>query len=196
MTRRPLLVAAALAALQGCARARAAGPDPDAIPVVPMDDGHAVVRVLEVRSFTLREGALTYDFQAGAPSLRSGQLVALRAEPAFLQLRQVKSPVLYAGPVPVQVVERDAASGCVVGVIPASVDARKEPFYFGSYELPERVDAVRGRAERDAALAAGLRPRPPAESASWSTGSVELRDPTALSSSLHAALEGCRRATP
>jgi hypothetical protein len=178
-----------LTSLDGLAHAEP--PTEDAIPVAPMDDGRAVHAVLEARPFSLREGSLTYDWMAGAPAIEAGRLVVVEVDPTYLVPRQVKAPVLYAGPVPVDVLQRDREAGCVVGVIPSGIDPAHEPFYFGSWELPERVDARRGAAERDAALAIGLRPRPPAEVATWTLTPLDAHDPADLATTARAALASC-----
>src|SRR5690606_27301489 len=115
-----LLLTVALLAAPALAQA---GPgEASAVPVVPLDDGHGVERVIDAQPFRLVEGAWVYDFRAGSPKVRSGHVVVLRGRPELVQPRAVRSAVLYAGPVPVHVVAYDVPTGCVAGVLPPEVD--------------------------------------------------------------------------
>jgi hypothetical protein len=114
-------------------------------------------------------GAITWarSFTLPAPesfdqkrSFDAGWIVELRADPALLAPSQIAEPVLYAGTTPAMRFNWDRVGGCVVALIPASVDLATTELYFGSTELPERVDDARAAAELDEARRAGVQPLP------------------------------------
>jgi hypothetical protein len=113
--------------------------------------------VLWASSFEV-DRAFPYDFAAEHPQINGGTLLVLDADPALLLPRQVQVPVLFAGSVPADLTNTGYPSGHVVVFVPSSVDVRNVPFYFGSTELPERIDARRGLAEQASALSAGAHP--------------------------------------
>lgn len=158
----------------------------------PMDDGQAVRQLVSLQSFELTDTALSYDFSAERPELLQGQAIVVAVDPAFAHPKQVKHPVLYAGPIPVQIVVTDVKAGCIVGVIPSAVDLRTQPLYFGSWQLPERVDAVRGAAERVAAIEAGLTPRAATEiDAAHVSDPLVVAGPDALYTALRSRSSAC-----
>lgn len=166
-------------------------PEPEPIPVVPMDDGTGVREVLRLEPFRL-SAPLAYDHRAEQPRISEGYVIVLRVQPALAQARSVQSPVLYVGDTPVQILARDPASGCLSGVLPR-LDLAAEPVGFGSWQLPERVDAARGAAERTALLAAGVRPRPVAELARVTLSQVlGPMEPDALLRHAAAAIAACK----
>lgn len=164
----------------------------DALPLVISDPGQGVRRVVETQAFDLGEGTFEYDYVKGAPSFKRGTLVVLAVDPALARPRDAAMPVLYVGAMPLQIVAQDASSACVVGLVAPGVDLAAEPLFFGSSEPAERVDRVRGAAERAAALAAGLRPRPAAElDAARTSAALSPRDVTDLYVQAKARVDRC-----
>ena len=135
---------------------------PSAMPPVPATPG-APIEVVASQAFTLRTPYVHRCRREGA-EVRSGHLVVVRAAPGFIIPRQVAEPVACFGS---QTGERLWASpdrGLAVYLVPAwdegSDAARRpgnptvDPVFFGSPELPERVDAAWIAAERARAEAA------------------------------------------
>ncbi len=142
--------------------------------------------LLEARPYVLDEAYTSYD-RAETPEVRSGWALVLEVPPGYAGLRNGLMPVLYVGD---QVAERwnsGEASNRVVVTVPCELDEAGEPglgledalVWFGTPELPERVDAQRIAEERALALAAGVASLPVAEvSAARARGgdAVTLRD--------------------
>jgi hypothetical protein len=107
------------------------------------------------RAFTLE---VPYDWTWGADAalIAQGVLIAAAVDPALARPRAVGGPVLYAGARPAEPLNSGWPAGCLVALLPGPVDLSRAPLYFGSDELPERVDAARGEAELAAAMAAGF----------------------------------------
>jgi hypothetical protein len=97
------------------------------------------------------------EYRADHPLVSRGSLVFLRVAAGSYQPRAVDSPVLYAGPRPAAVAAR--SDTCLVAIVSSDVDLTLEPVFFGPADLPERVDARRGAAVRDAALKSGVKPQ-------------------------------------
>ncbi len=166
------------------------------IAVDPMDDGTGVEAVLSVQAFHLAK-PMDYDHRAEKPKVDAGSVLVVRVRPDLAQPKAVLSPVLYVGTTPALVLARDVGSACVVVAVPAGLDPKVEPVGFGSPELPERVDARRGAAERAALLAAGVLPRSIAEiDAATLTPTLDLPDGDALYGHGSHALAHCRPAAP
>lgn len=135
---------------------------PSAMPPVPATPG-APVEVVASQPFTLHAPYVHRCRREGG-EVRSGHLVVVRAAPGFIIPRQVAEPVACFGS---QTGERLWASperGLAIYLVPAwdegSDAARRpgnplvDPVFFGSPELPERVDAAWIAAERARAEAA------------------------------------------
>ncbi len=164
----------------------------DALPLVISDHGQGVRRVVDAQPFSLGEGRFEYDYVAGHPMFTRGTLVVLAVDPALARPRDAAMPVLYVGAMPLQIVAQDPSSTCVVGLVAPGVDLAAEPLFFGSTEPAERVDRARGTAERAAALAAGLKPRPAAElDAARTAASLSPRDVTDLYTLAKARVDRC-----
>jgi hypothetical protein len=131
----------------------------NAADVVTTDDGRSVREIRWARAFLL-ERAEPYRMTAEDPSITDGLLFELRVDPAMVVPVQTDVPVLYVGAVPARTVNFDPYGGCLVGFVPGAPDLATTPIYFGSTELPERVDAARGAEELAAARAVGVRPLP------------------------------------
>jgi hypothetical protein len=110
------------------------------------------------RPFTLAAPE-RYTMTAERPMFHEGWLVQLRvADPARLVPLQVGQAVPYAGAVPLSAFNSDPVGGCLVAYLPGPVDLVGLPLFFGSSELPERVDAARGQQERALAEGRGVQP--------------------------------------
>jgi len=136
-----------------------------AIPPTP-----APVRdVLFVQPFDLATPA-PHLWRAEQPTMRSGYLLVLEVDHALVFPRQMAEPVLYVGHQTAERVNVGYESGHVVAIVPAVIDPEhadyldlsKELIWFGSPELPERVDEGRIGTEHEAATAAGITPFAPA----------------------------------
>ncbi len=149
----------------------------DAVPVVPTDHGHSVQALLYARPFTLT-APYTYTFVKEQPAIRNGYILALAVDPALAQPHQTWTPVLYVGTRPAELTNLGEPSGHLVVIVP-DLDLRTASAYFGSVQLPERVDAARGALEQAAAERIGIRPFPVQEvEAALAAGGDTLRAPS------------------
>ena len=128
-----------------------------ATPVVPTDNGGAVRELLYARPFEVND-PFTYWWTAERPEIGAGYILVVAVDPEFAKPRQVDMPVLYVGHTPAQLTHVGYESGHLVVIVPATVNLATDPIFFGSLELPERVDAARGAQEMAAALTLGIRP--------------------------------------
>jgi hypothetical protein len=136
-----------------------------AVPVTTAD-----IELLAAVPFAVDE-PFVHEWRAEKPLVASGYLLQLRVDPELSRPRQTYEPVLYVG---TQTAERClpepalalAEQGILVVLVPAPLDAGGRvaldldtaPIWFGSLELPERVDAARIAAELAAARARGAGP--------------------------------------
>jgi len=134
------------------ATATAAGPDDPAVP-------KGAEELVYARRFTL-EQPFTYTWCKEQPEIREGWILVVRVDREMARPRQVCVPVLYVNGIPAQLMNVGYLSGHLVVFVPGKPDLRKALVYFGSTELPERVDAAHGRKELAAAREAGVRPFP------------------------------------
>lgn len=107
--------------------------------------------IAAVYPFTLEEG-YRHDWRQERPIVQSGNLIVLKVDPALVFPRNAAEPVLYAGSQTVQRLNHGHESGYVIGIIPGDVDLSTEPLWFGSPNLPERINAEaiqRARASAD-----------------------------------------------
>jgi hypothetical protein len=135
---------------EGAASERAQ-PAPAPVPATPA----GVEAVLYARTFELAE-PVRYAWSADVDEIRSGTILVLEADPAYLQPRALAEPVLYVGKQPAWRVSHGAASGRVVAVVPGEVALAEVPVFFGSPALPEQVDEELARAELSRARAGGV----------------------------------------
>lgn len=126
-------------------------------PVETTDDGSAVKKIVLARPFKLNE-EYTYRWSKEKPKITEGYIVVLEVEKSYVRPRDVNVPVLYADTKPVEVTNVGFESGHRIVIVPGPVDLEKTTFYFGSVELPERVDADRGKKELESAKELGLKP--------------------------------------
>ena len=127
------------------------------VPVVPTDHGRAVRGVLYARPFAL-EKPYTYEWSREKLVIDSGYILVLEVDREYARPREVNVPVLYVGPWPAELANVGYESGHLIAVVPGLVDPRGVPIFFGSLELPERVDRERGLREMEAARAIGIAP--------------------------------------
>ena len=124
-----------------------------AIPATPA----AVDDLVYARKFTLQEG---YKFRwcSEKPNVASGYLLVLKVNPDLVFARQLAEPVLYVGEQTAERLNNGYPSGHVVAIAPGVTDLAKALMWFGTPELPERVDAEMVQAELALAKAAGVEP--------------------------------------
>ncbi len=126
---------------------------PPAIPATPA----AVDGIVSIRKFTLKEG-FKFDWCKERPMVTTGYLLVLKVNPDLVFPRQVAEPVLYVGKQSAQRLNVGYKSGHVVALIPGEPDWAKTLIWFGTPELPERVDSNVANTEEAAAKAAGIKP--------------------------------------
>ena len=121
--------------------------------------------VLFAQPFAL-DAEYQHDWRAERPSVSSGYLLVLEVEDAFTVPRNRLESVLYVGAQTAERLNWGTGSGRVVSICPAplgedglpQLDLSSALVWYGSPELPERVDAARIEVERAAAQDAGLQP--------------------------------------
>jgi hypothetical protein len=118
------------------------------------------IEILRIQPFQL-EKPYRFDWRKERPEVRSGLLVVLKVDTSMVRPTNDLEPVLYAGNQTVQRINQGYESGFVIGIIPAQIDLSKEPIWFGTPALPERIDAKTIRAERSKALRSGITPMRP-----------------------------------
>ena len=128
-----------------------AGPPP--IPATPA----AVDELVYVQPFTLGNG-FKFCWCAERPTVSSGTLLVLKVDKDLVFPRQVAMPVLYVGDQTAEMVNFGHQSGHLIAIVPGEVDLTKAPVWFGTPDLPERVDAAKVQAERALAEKAGIKP--------------------------------------
>lgn len=139
----------------------------------------AVADVVHIQPFSLGEG-YQYDWRQERPFIKSGTLVVLKVNPDLVYPRNASEPVLYAGNQTAQRLNHGHESGYVIAIIPGEVDLGREPVWFGTPELPERVNAETINSERAKAEKAGIRPFDPERIQSVTRDRVESGDLAAL----------------
>lgn len=139
----------------------------------------AVIDVLAVHPFTVEQG-YRHDWRQERPSVNSGALVVFKVDPDLVYPRNAAEPVLYAGNQTVQRLNHGHDSGHVIGIIPGEVDLAREPAWFGSPALPERVDSETIEMERARAEKAGIRPFDEERVRNVTRKAVDARDLAAL----------------
>ena len=117
----------------------------------------AIKDILFVRPFTLQT-PYRNEWSKERAMVSAGVLVVLEVDPALVVPRNSLEPVLYAGDVVVQRLNHGDRSGRVIGIIPGNIDLATAPIWFGSPQLPDRVNEAVVRSERARAEKAGVRP--------------------------------------
>lgn len=114
-----------------------------------------VVGIMHIQPFHL-EQSFKYDWRRDTPDVRSGLLVVFKVDPDLVTPRNALEPVLYAGNQTVQRLNHGHKSGFVIGIIPVQIDLSQEPIWFGTPDLPERIDAQTIAKERTKAERFGI----------------------------------------
>ncbi len=123
----------------------------------------AVQDIVFAQPFTLDQGEVS-TWRAERPVVDSGYIIVLKVNPDLVYPRQSAEPVLYVGDTTAQRLNVGYRSGHVVAVVGAEItgeqamDLSKVKIWFGTPELPERVDANRIAQESALADAAGIKP--------------------------------------
>ena len=134
-------------------RAPAEADKPPAVPPTPA----AVDGILYARRFTLKKGYL-FEWSKERPLVTEGMILVLKVDPALVYPRQSLEPVLYVGNQTAERVNSGYRSGRVIAIVPGKLDLKKTPIWFGTPELPERVDAGAIKQERRLAQKAKIMP--------------------------------------
>ena len=108
----------------------------------------------------------THTWRKEQPQVLAGYVLVLAVDPEFVRPKQVAEPVLYIGNQTVERINAGDVSGRLVVIVPSTVNSRGEvdldlssaPIWFGTAELPERIDAAQLNAELNAALRKGVKP--------------------------------------
>jgi hypothetical protein len=87
-----------------------------------------------------------------------GYVLELRVDPDALLPLQTGVPVLFVGTDIAQSTNWDHKGGCAVVLVPGPVDLSTAPVFFGSTELPERLDQAKRQAVYEAAAQGPLDP--------------------------------------
>jgi hypothetical protein len=145
------------------------------VPATAVGTRSGVGTLVLARPFTLAQ-AETYFWVKEQPSYDAGWLLVVRVDLELARPRQVDVPVLYAGSVPIELLNDGSRSGVVIGLVPRSVDLEHVPVYFGPTTLPERVDVAYGAEVLATARARGFAAPSASEwAAARQLGGAELR---------------------
>jgi hypothetical protein len=153
----------AIAALYVAVARGATAQDAAAVGAQPLDQPvpvGAVRGLLYARVFTLKK-PYTYTFLKEQPAITRGWILVIEVDPEIAKPRQVDVPVLYVGDTPAHLTNTGYPTGRMVVIVPDWIDLSKAPIFFGSTELPERVDRARGARELTSGLGRTARPFAP-----------------------------------
>lgn len=131
---------------------------PPQVPATPA----AVQDIVFAQPFTLDRGEVS-TWRAERPMVESGYILVLKVNPDLVYPRQSAEPVLYVGDTTAERMNVGYRSGFVVAVVGADItgekamDLSKVKIWFGTPELPERVNANRIAQESALADAAGIK---------------------------------------
>ena len=131
-------------------------PVPEAIPEIPATPA-AVDGIVYARKFSLEKG-YQFNWCKETPIVRSGYLLVLKVNPDLVYPRQRAEPVLYVGSQTAQRINHGYESGHVIAIVPGNPDLEKALIWFGTPDLPERVDDAKIKAEHALAEKAGIKP--------------------------------------
>jgi hypothetical protein len=115
----------------------------------------SVIDIVHIQPFRL-EKPFKFDWRRERQDVTSGLLVVFKVDTSLVVPRNELEPVLYAGNQTVLRLNQGNQSGFVIGLIPGQVDLTKEPAWFGSPALPERIDAEMISQQRKLAERAGI----------------------------------------
>lgn len=115
------------------------------------------VQLVSAQAFTL-QNAERHTWRAEQPEFKSGLLLALEADAAYLAPRQLAEPVLYVGNQTAQRVNTGYPSGQLIVVVPNMTleELASAPIFFGQPMLPENVTAAIANVELRNAVESGL----------------------------------------
>lgn len=141
-----------------------------AAPLPATDPVPGEVRLVSAQPFALVE-PYQHTWRAEQPLVSSGWLAVLEAPRSLLEAKQTYERVLYVGNQTAERLSQGSVSGKVVVLVPSELgvnglpllDLASQPIWFGTEELPERVDAARIQSELHQAVRHGQAPRPSAE---------------------------------
>ena len=119
--------------------------------------GDGVRGVLWVQPFHV-DRAFVYGWTAERPQVTDGTVIVVDVDPAFAVPRDARMPVLYVGATPAEWINTGYPDGRIVALVPGTVDWATTPVFYGPTALPEQIDAQRGQAVLQAALAGGAAP--------------------------------------
>jgi hypothetical protein len=142
----------------------------------------AVDQVVYARPFTLNDG-FRYDWCNQPFQVTKGTILVLKVNPNLVVPRQIGQPVLYVGNQAAMRLNQGDQSGYVVAVVPGDVDLTKDLVWFGTPEVPERINAARAQAERQQAEKAGIKPFSPEQAKAATAaggGLIKAQDMSAL----------------
>jgi len=134
----------------------AAPPQMPATPA-PVED------IVFAQPFTLDQGERS-NWRAERPVIDSGYIIVLKVNPDLVYPRQSAEPVLYVGDTTAQRLNVGYRSGHVVAIVGGEIEGEdalnlsQAKIWFGTPELPERVDAARIAQESALADAVGIEP--------------------------------------
>jgi len=126
------------------------------VPAIP-DTPAGVDDVLYARTFEMEKG-YNFEWTKDRSMMTTGTLLVLKVNPDLVFARQVAEPVLYVGNKTAERVNIGHKSGHVIAIVPGEVDLKTTPIYFGTPELPERVDAEMADSELASAQSKGIKP--------------------------------------
>ncbi|CAB1078774.1 hypothetical protein D1AOALGA4SA_6505 [Olavius algarvensis Delta 1 endosymbiont] len=126
---------------------------PAVVPSTPA----AVEDILYACPFILEKG-YAFEWRRERPILTKGSLLVLKVNPDLVYARQALEPVLYVGAQTAERVNNGYRSGYVIAIVPGHIDLTTTPIWFGTPELPERVDDKIIQTELARAKAAAIEP--------------------------------------
>ena len=138
-----------------------------------------VITIEYILPFQL-ERSFDFNWRRDQVTVQSGLLVVFKVDPELVTPRNELEPVLYAGNHTVQRLNHGHESGFVLGIIPEQIDLSQEPVWFGTPDLPERIDADQIAIERSSAERFGIAPLPSDDVVSLTQDPVVASDMTAL----------------
>ncbi len=131
------------------------------------DEVGPVRDILFVQPFRL-DKPYTHTWRKEQPLVSAGYVLVLAVDPEFVRPQQIAEPVLYVGDQTAERINAGDVSGRLVVLVPSSLNSRdgialdlsKALIWFGTPELPERVDAAQVNVETNAALQKGVKSLP------------------------------------
>jgi hypothetical protein len=138
---------------------------PDVPPQLPATPSKSQVELVAARPFKL-DAPATHWWRAEQPKYDAGYVLVLKVDPVLVHPRQTAEPVLYVGAETAERVNLGHESGYVIAIVPTAKDGSGQPvldlgampIFFGTAELPERIDAARAASELAAAQRNGVGP--------------------------------------